>query len=146
SPTLKATSTTRASPSSKAPISKGSRAARTIRYPPRRTSPPHQAHLRRRAPRNNSRSELQGLSGPLFRVDALGKRRLDEPVDIAVEHGQWVGALHARAQILHELIGLQHVRPDLMAEADVGFGGGCGLRRPLPAVQVGLRSPPPQQC
>jgi cytoskeletal protein CcmA (bactofilin family) len=80
------------------------------------------------------RSQPRTLGGPLFRVDSLGQRRLDELVDIAVEHGRWVGAFHARAQILHELIGLQHVRPDLMAETDVGFGGGGGLRCFLPAL------------
>ena len=33
------------------------------------------------------RRQVQTLGGPLFRVDALGQRRLDELIDIAVEHG-----------------------------------------------------------
>ena len=63
------------------------------------------------------------LSSPAlcFRVgvDALGERRLDEAIDVAVEHGRRIGAFDPRPQVLHQLIGLEHVRPDLMAEADV---------------------------
>ena len=44
-----------------------------------------------------------------------------------------VGGLHAGAQVLHHLIGLQHVGADLVAPADVGLGGllGGGLRLAL---------------
>src|SRR5262249_61754340 len=56
------------------------------------------------------------LSGLSFRVgvDALGERRLDEAVEVAVEHGQRIGAFHAGAQVLHQLIRLEHVRSDLL--------------------------------
>ena len=67
-------------------------------------------------------------------VDALGERRLDEAIDVAVEHGRRIGALDPGPQVLHQLIGLEHVRTDLMAEADVGFGGGGGLRLLLPTL------------
>src|SRR5687767_11329935 len=53
-------------------------------------------------------------------MDALRQRGLDEGVDFTVEHGGRVGALHARAQILHDLIGLEHIGADLMAPADLG--------------------------
>jgi len=71
-------------------------------------------------------------------VDALGERRLDETIDVAIKHGRRVGAFDAGPQILHQLVGLQHVRPDLMAEADVGLGGGGGLRLLFSALQLGL--------
>ena len=52
-----------------------------------------------------------------------------------------VGGLHAGAQVLHHLIGLQHVGADLVAPADVGLGGliGGGLR--LALLQLDLVEP-----
>ncbi len=51
-------------------------------------------------------------------------------VEVAVEHRAGVGGLHAGAQVLHHLIGLQHIGADLVAPANVGLGGilGRGLR------------------
>ena len=64
-------------------------------------------------------------------LDALRQRALDERIDLAVEHGRRVGALRAGAQILHQLIGLQHVGADLVAPADLllarRLGGGLVL-------------------
>ena len=49
--------------------------------------PPRQARQPLRAPRNNAPSPSRTLGGTFFRVDALGQRRFDELIDIAVEHG-----------------------------------------------------------
>src|SRR5882724_7133532 len=54
--------------------------------------------------------------------DALSERRGEEAVDIAVEHRAGVAGLDPGAQVFHHLIGLQHVRPDLVAPADIGLG------------------------
>ena len=56
-------------------------------------------------------------------LDALRQRRRHEAVEVAVEHVRRAGALDAGAQVLHQLIGLQHVGADLVAPADVGLGG-----------------------
>ena len=56
-------------------------------------------------------------------VDALRQRGFHELVEVAVEHVGRAGALDAGAQILHQLVGLQHVGADLVAPADVGLGG-----------------------
>src|SRR3954470_6772238 len=47
--------------------------------------------------------------------------RLDERVDVAVEHGLDVAGLEARALVLHELVRLQRVGADLVAERDVAL-------------------------
>ena len=103
-----------------------------------------------RAPRSKQQGMMTPRMGrPLCRpalcfrvgVDALGERSLDEAIDVAVENSGWVGALDAGPQVLHQLIGLEHVRPDLMAEADIRLGG-CGcLRLLLPPLELGLIEP-----
>jgi hypothetical protein len=47
----------------------------------------------------------------------------------------------AGAQVLHQLIGLQHVGADLVAPADVGLGGGGGIGLGLALLQLGLVEP-----
>src|SRR5690349_7080341 len=56
----------------------------------------------------------------------VGERGLHELVEVAVEHAAGVGGLHAGAQVLHYLVGLQHVGADLVAPADVGLSGLVG--------------------
>ena len=57
----------------------------------------------------------------------LGQACRHELVEVAVEHRRGAGALDAGAQILHQLIGLQHVGADLVAPADIGLGGIGGV-------------------
>src|SRR5438105_4981434 len=73
-----------------------------------------------------------------FAGHALRQSGGHEPVEIAVEHVAWAGRCHAGTQVLHQLIGLQHVRPDLVAPADVGLGGVSGVRFRLALLQLGL--------
>ncbi len=51
------------------------------------------------------------------------------------------GGVHAGAQILHHLVGLQHVGADLVAPADVGLGGLLGGGLPLALLQFDLVEP-----
>ena len=67
--------------------------------------------------------------------------RFHELIEVAVEHGARIGGLHAGAQILDHLIGLQHVRADLMAPADVGLGGLLGGGLLLTPLQLTLVEP-----
>src|SRR5262245_66672530 len=53
---------------------------------------------------------------------ALRQPGFHERVEVAVEHGAGIGGLHAGAQVLHHLVGLQNVGADLVAPADVGLG------------------------
>src|SRR5689334_10529069 len=59
------------------------------------------------------------------RVDAeraarfLHQIRLDEPVDVAVEHTIHVADLLLGPMVLHELVRMQHVAADLAAEGDL---------------------------
>src|SRR5262245_16678064 len=71
----------------------------------------------------------------------LRQRRLHERVEVAVEHRAGVGGLHAGAQILDHLVGLQHVGPDLVAPADVGLGGLLGGGLLLTPLQFALVEP-----
>src|SRR6266436_7696652 len=57
---------------------------------------------------------------------ALRQRCRHELVKVAVQHARGVGGVHAGAQVLDHLIGLQDVGADLMAPADVGLGGLVG--------------------
>src|SRR5690606_1669492 len=62
-------------------------------------------------------------------IDAGRKGSLDEGVNVAVQHVLRGGMLDTRAQVLDQLIGLQHVGTDLVAPADIGLrrGGSVGL-------------------
>src|SRR3974377_44575 len=66
----------------------------------------------------------------------LGQRRLHEFVEITVEHRARVWGRHAGAQVLHHLIGLEHVRADLVAPADVGFRSLLDLRLRLALLDL----------
>src|SRR5262245_54652209 len=46
---------------------------------------------------------------------------VDEGIEVAVEHGVGVPHLGTGAQVLHHPVGMQDVRADLVAEADVGL-------------------------
>src|SRR5690606_17062116 len=60
-------------------------------------------------------AEASALPGSLARVrrlillQSLSERCFDERIQVAVEHGLGIAALHARPKVFHELIGLQHV-------------------------------------
>ena len=58
-------------------------------------------------------------------MDALGERRLDELVDIAIEHGRRIGTLHPGAQILHVQRELAEAGPDPLNQA--GLHGLLGV-------------------
>ena len=72
-----------------------------------------------------------GLARPRERVHLTGARSigvlqqvgLDESVEIAVENGLDVAGLVFRAQILDQLVRLQHVASDLVAPGDLALGG-----------------------
>src|SRR5207248_1097314 len=83
---------------------------------------------------NRPRNRRLGLPAARQRVgalDALRQRGSKESVDVAIEDRAGVAGFDPGAQILHHLIGLQHVRADLVAPADIGFRRvhcvGCGL-------------------
>ena len=67
----------------------------------------------------------------------LRQRGFGELIDVAIKHPAGVGGRHAGAQILHHLIGLQHVRADLVAPADIGLGGLIGGGLLLALFQFG---------
>src|SRR5580704_826879 len=71
----------------------------------------------------------------------LRQRRLHERVKIAVEHAAGIGRGNAGAQILHHLIGLQHVGADLVPPTDVRLGGMLGGGLLFPALQLTLVKP-----
>ena len=52
-------------------------------------------------------------------VGGLGEIRVDEAVELAVHHRLDVAGLIVRAVVLHQLIGHEHVRPDLAAPLDL---------------------------
>src|SRR6516162_725536 len=74
----------------------------------------------------------------------LRERRRHELVEVAVEHGAGVGGRHAGAQVLHHLVGLQHVGTDLVAPADVGLGGLRGFRLGFAPLELALVEARPQ--
>src|SRR6185312_4584625 len=97
-------------------------------------------------PRPMNATRAMGLVHVLDRTrlgaeGALRQRRGHELVEVAVEHPRSVRGLYARAQILHHLIGLQHIGTDLVAPADVGFGGLVGSRLLLALLQLDLVKP-----
>src|SRR5690348_17382175 len=73
------------------------------------------------APRAAACREIEQVALALWRfgrrgvraLDALRERGLEEAVEIAIEHLVALAGLHARAQVLHDLVGLQHVAADL---------------------------------
>jgi murein DD-endopeptidase MepM/ murein hydrolase activator NlpD len=71
----------------------------------------------------------------------LRQRRLHELVEVAVEHRPGVRGRHAGAQVLHHLVGLQHVGADLVAPADVGLGGLIGDGLFLALLELALVEP-----
>ena len=92
-------------------------------------SPATTPHLFVLRPRPDAVDILDLLRG--FAERLLGQRRRHEFVEVAVKHAAGVGGGDAGAQILHHLVGLQHVGADLVAPADVGLGGLLGDRPPL---------------
>src|SRR6478752_7608388 len=51
----------------------------------------------------------------------LRQRSRHEFIEVAVEHARGVRRLHPGTEVLHHLVGLQDVGPDLMAPADIGL-------------------------
>src|SRR5215468_272577 len=68
----------------------------------------------------------------------LRQRGLRELIDIAVEDRRRVRGRNAGAQIFDHLIGLQHIGANLMAPADIGFGGLLGGRFLFALLQFAL--------
>src|SRR4051794_19589070 len=79
--------------------------------------------------------QIRDLDGAAA-LHALRQRALDERVDLAVEHGRRVRALRAGAQVLYELVGLQHIGADLVAPADLRLARGLGTRLLLALLQL----------
>src|SRR5690242_900540 len=71
-------------------------------------------------------------------MDALRKRGGHEFIEVAIEHGRGIGAGSAAAQVLHQLIGLQNVGPDLVPPADIGLLGIGGIDLLLLLLQLHL--------
>src|SRR5205823_13956711 len=61
--------------------------------------------------------------------------------EVAVEDRASVRGFDAGAQILHHLIGLQHVGTDLVAPADIGLGRVHRIGRRLATLQFRLIEP-----
>src|SRR3954453_22603654 len=55
-------------------------------------------------------------------LDPLRQGGGEKAVDVAIEHRAGIAGFDPRPQILHHLIGLQHVGTDLVAPADIGLG------------------------
>ena len=83
-------------------------------------------------------SSTSAAAPPLMRsASAASMKRSMSPSSTA----DGIGALDPGAQVLHQLIGLQHVGADLVAPADVRLGGGRGLRLLLALLQLRLVKP-----
>src|SRR5690348_5032289 len=76
-----------------------------------------------------------------FAGHALRQSRGHEPVEIPVEDVARRRGSDAGAEVLHQLIGLQHVRTDLMAPADVGLRGIGGAGFSLALLELGFVKP-----
>ena len=76
---------------------------------------------------------------------ALRQRCRHELVEVAVEHARRVRGLHAGTQVLHHLVGLQHVGADLAPPADLGLLSRrlvrAELRREAPESEVDPGTP-----
>src|SRR3546814_12409840 len=55
-------------------------------------------------------------------VEPRGQRGFEEVVDVAVQHALGVARLHGGAQVLHHLVGLQHVGANLVTPTDIEIG------------------------
>src|SRR5262249_50914999 len=80
----------------------------------------------RRSPLSDQEASARGTRSRLGQVGrALGELhaevRLDEAIDLAIEHGARVADFVVGPQVLHDLVGLKHVRADLVAEADLSL-------------------------
>src|SRR5438477_4665477 len=71
-----------------------------------------------------------------FAGHPLRQRRGHEPVEVAVEDVAGAGRGHAGAQILHQLVRLQHVGADLVPPADISLGGIGGIGLGLALLQL----------
>src|SRR6266542_5667 len=80
--------------------------------------------------------DLDGFAG-----HALRQSRGHEPVQIAVEHVARGGRGDSGAQVFDQLVGLQHVGPDLVPPTDVGLGGIDGAGLGLALLKLGLVEP-----
>src|SRR5580704_7139139 len=67
--------------------------------------------------------------------DTAGKLRLHELVEPAIEHTIGARRGDAGAEILHQLVGLQNVRADLVTPANVGLRRLIGYRLLLALLQ-----------
>ena len=74
----------------------------------------------------------------LFAGHALRQGSSHESIEVAIQHIGWRSRCHPGPQILHKLIGLKHVRADLVAPADVGLGGIGGVRLRLALLELRL--------
>ena len=74
----------------------------------------------------------------LLAGDALRQSGGHEAVEVAVEHVGRRGGGDAGPQVLHQLIGLEHVGADLVAPADVGLAGRGRIGLGLALLQLGL--------
>src|SRR5690242_1842803 len=87
------------------------------------------AHALGAAPAHNHRTTRRPSLLNVFDVIGLGaerllrQRSLHEVIEIAVEHRACIRGRDAGTQVLDHLIGLQDVRADLVAPADIGLGG-----------------------
>jgi 3-hydroxyacyl-CoA dehydrogenase len=85
---------------------------------------------------------LVGLRlGPALPGHVQRQRRRHEGVQIAVQHPLRVRGLMRGAQILHHLIGMQHIGPDLVAPAGIALGLVLGVDRGVALVQFQLIEP-----
>ena len=58
-------------------------------------------------------------ASPSVPLDFLHQKRLDEAVEVAIQHAVDVADLLLGAMVLDQLVRVQHVAPDLIAEGDV---------------------------
>ena len=67
------------------------------------------------------------------------KERFHQTVKVAVEHGIHVAQLQAGPQILHLLVGMEHIRADLRPPGDVSLlpGKGAELRLAFLPLTIG---------
>src|ERR671911_2553481 len=76
-------------------------------------------------------------NGALYSGAAL-EVGVDKNVDVAVEDAFHVAGLHAGAQVLNHLVGVEDVRADLGPEADVRFLAALGRYLLLPPLLLAL--------